>query len=529
MSRVRINFASGNVANAPLAVGEQTLESADLADLPEVASPDVAVLVLGPLTDAPEIVHVTAHTAGATTATIVRAREGSAEAEWPQGTGWDHTPTARDHEEVPQAADLADDKWMKVSGGAWVPADPPQGAFANDDANTRIIPAETGYGWVVGAAQFDDTGTGSEDERAFFDKADGSFRAGSVTGTQWDAANRGPSSHAEGRDTIASGHYSHAEGLITEATSMRAHAEGYNTEAIAAHTHAEGSGTLASSSGAHAEGEITTASGAQAHSEGYDTTASGHRGHSEGRETAASGLESHAEGNGSTASGQRAHAEGYKTSATYSNAHAEGTDTVASAQGSHAEGSNTSATETAAHAEGVNSRAGGYGSHAEGRSQTTALYTHAEGAFALARRNAQHAQGTVSFNGVADGTAQASRLVEHAETTDATATLLEGYGAGTNWDLEPDRAYNVKIQAVAQRQDAEGEVAGWTWEGVVARDTNGGSRVVGTPVEQAWADTAAGAWVLDVAINADALELTATGEAGKTIRWVATLYVTEVG
>lgn len=498
MTRVRTNFVSGNVDNAPLAVGDQTLESADLADLPAIASPDIAVLVLGPLTETPEIVHVTAHSAGATTATIARGQEGSAEAEWAQGTGWDHTPTADDY-------------------GA---------AFANDGVNGVIIPEEIGYGWVVGSDQFDDTGTGNEDSRAFFDKANGAFRAGSVAGTEWDAANRGTNSYAEGEGTTASGGPSHAEGRFTEASNIASHAEGDATTASGTYSHAEGTGSTAGSAGSHAEGDRTQSIHQYTHTEGQLTEASGGRAHAEGTSTTASGTSSHAEGNGATASGQNAHAEGANTAAQGHHSHAEGNGSTAAVDYSHAEGRETWVDGIAGHVEG-------------GWSEAVGDYSHAEGYSSRASRFGQHAHsgGPFAFGDPA-GEAQNSEWHGLAETTDATATTLaaknDPAAIDNLWRLDADRAYQVKMQAIALRTDAEGEAAGFTWEGVVVRDTNGGPRIVGTPVTQNWADTNAGAWTLDVTINtadfADPyLELTATGESGKTIRWSATLYVTEVG
>lgn len=470
MSRVRTNFVSGNVDNAPLAVGDQTLESAELADLPEIASPDVAVLVLGPLTEAPEIVHVTAHSAGATTATIARAREGSAEAEWAQGTGWDHAPTVRDYEEVPQAAGLADDRWLKTSGGAWVPSDPPQGAFVNDDVNARIIPAETGYGWVVGSDQFDrDPDDADKDYRAFFNKAKGAFRAGFADAAEYDDANRGFFSTATGMRSIASGHSSDAS----------------NRE--------------------------TTASGSGSHAEGRQTTAAGNDSHAEGRDSA------------TTSAASAAHAEGLNTSAGSLYAHAEGESTTAGTLQDH----------NGAHAEGAYTEASDYAAHAEGRSTTASGYTsHAEGRQSIASRGGQHAHASGQFT--APGDAQVSRWVIRAETADATQALLTGNWDDQMWGLDPDKAYRVTVSLVARRTDAAGEAAGWDWEGLVADDAGTG-RLIGTPASQKWGDApATDPWDLTVSIGTDGsgnprLEVAVTGESGKTIRWVAALYITEVG
>jgi len=66
--------------------------------------------------------------------------------------------------------------------------------------------------FIVGSHQLDDTGTGSEDYRMFFDRSKGAFRAGHVTGAEWDDINVGLYSIAMGQSSKASGVGSFAAG-----------------------------------------------------------------------------------------------------------------------------------------------------------------------------------------------------------------------------------------------------------------------------------------------------------------------------
>lgn len=76
------------------------ISSPELSDLPDVTAPDYMPLILDPakLGGEPEIVWVTAHTGGDTTATVVRGKEtlygSSAGRAHLTGVAWAHGPTA---------------------------------------------------------------------------------------------------------------------------------------------------------------------------------------------------------------------------------------------------------------------------------------------------------------------------------------------------------------------------------------------------------------------------------------------------
>ncbi|PCI98597.1 MAG: hypothetical protein COB14_07720 [Alphaproteobacteria bacterium] len=90
--------------------------------------------------------------------------------------------------------------------------------------------------FIVGSYQLDDTATGSQDNRMFFDASKGAFRAGSIDGTQWDDANVGANSIAMGEGVTASGTNSIAIGYATTANGLRAVALGANNTSSGAHS-----------------------------------------------------------------------------------------------------------------------------------------------------------------------------------------------------------------------------------------------------------------------------------------------------
>jgi len=321
--------------------------------------------------------------------------------------------------------------------------------FEADAVNNEIQPitTEIGRSFIVGSQAMDESGV-ANDSRMFFDKATGAFRAGTVTGAEWDAASRGANSsafgdrttasgaasHAEGRDTLASGDYSHAEGQDTAASDNcdhaegrssaasggYSHAEGYSTQATGAYSHAEGMDNVAAASASHVEGDTNSihADAQFSHAEGYYNSIGGYGwaahvegyyglavdvcDHVEGCFCEANcgnggydwyyGGGAHAEGHSTTAQGYGAHSEGYSTFADDDGAHAEGRYTTASGRGSHAEGYVTLADGDYSHAEGDGATASGRGSHAEGEDTLAEEdYSHAEGIDSRAHVIGSHA------------------------------------------------------------------------------------------------------------------------------------------
>lgn len=98
--RLRTNLAAGAITTA-LTTSDTTLASAGLADLGVIDATNHAAITLflvdsnGRVT-AKEIVYVTAHTAAASTATIVRAREGTTAAAWAIGSTWANGATTKE-------------------------------------------------------------------------------------------------------------------------------------------------------------------------------------------------------------------------------------------------------------------------------------------------------------------------------------------------------------------------------------------------------------------------------------------------
>jgi hypothetical protein len=92
--RVRGAFTSGTLSGALTNVAT-SMSSAGLANLPVVGATQHAVIAIEN-----EIVYVTAHTGGATTATILRGQEGTTAAPHNSAVAWYHGPVVSDFDSV---------------------------------------------------------------------------------------------------------------------------------------------------------------------------------------------------------------------------------------------------------------------------------------------------------------------------------------------------------------------------------------------------------------------------------------------
>lgn len=88
--RARFNLVSGTLSSSLTNVAT-SMSAAGLANLGVIDATNYAAVTIEN-----EIVWVTAHTAGATTATVLRAQEGTAAAAHSSSVAWQHGPTALD-------------------------------------------------------------------------------------------------------------------------------------------------------------------------------------------------------------------------------------------------------------------------------------------------------------------------------------------------------------------------------------------------------------------------------------------------
>lgn len=120
--RRRYNFKSGTITDNPLTNSATTMNSTNLAGLPAIGSTEYAVLVLDPAGtgNGPEVVYVTAHTGSATSATIVRGREGTTAVQHNSNVTWIHVATAADYPVVGGSSDQPSGTGLPYEGQLYV-------------------------------------------------------------------------------------------------------------------------------------------------------------------------------------------------------------------------------------------------------------------------------------------------------------------------------------------------------------------------------------------------------------------------
>ena len=346
---------------------------------------------------------------------------------------------------LPQADGTANQVLTTNGSGAVSWVSPIIGSTLNSSYNFggagagRTITANSGAVLVAGNDGFQVTGAigggatlalSGGGTKMFFYPQKAAFRAGHVTGTQWNndsignystafgyetkaigsqstamgygATARGNQSTAMGINTIASGVYaiamghtsiasgesSTATGYLTKANGNQSTAMGFNTIASGHQSTATGYGTTASGVFATAMGNTSTAGGASALATGQGTSASGNASTAMGFNTQALGNQSTAMGYGTTASGNQSTAIGINTTASGVYAIAMGHTSIASGESSTATGYTTQAL-------GNQSTAMGYGAIASGHQSTAmGINTTASGVFATAMGNTSTAGGT---------------------------------------------------------------------------------------------------------------------------------------
>jgi len=131
-----------------------------------------------------------------------------------------------------------------------------------------------------------------------------------------------------------------------------------------------------------------------------------------------------------------------------------------------------------------------------------------------------------------DGDAQAGTYVLRAITNNATpaALFLDGAAATQRLVFSNNSVVTFDILIAARRTDATGGGSGYRFVGVIRKDGTAASNTLVGAVSKTVVGETNASW--DAAVTANAttgdLRITVTGEAAKTIRWVATVRTTEV-
>ncbi|WP_346007471.1 hypothetical protein [Janibacter terrae] len=242
--------------------------------------------------------------------------------------------------------------------------------------------------------------------------------------------------------------------------------------------------------------------------------------------TVAGGNGNQATGNGSTVGGGQtntASASGSLVAGGVANSATDANATVAGGSTNTASGNSSTVLG------GLTNTASATGSAVfAGRDNTASgPYSVASGRGAVAPEAHMQAHGSQPF--AAPGDAQINRWVLKQATTNATAANLDA-NTGAPPVIPENTTWAFTALVAGRRTDVDGENAAWEVKGCFKRDVGNTAALVGTPtVTLLGASTGAAAWTVTVAsYSVGTLRLVVTGEAGKTIRWVAELHGAQV-
>lgn len=130
------------------------------------------------------------------------------------------------------------------------------------------------------------------------------------------------------------------------------------------------------------------------------------------------------------------------------------------------------------------------------------------------------------------GDAQAIKVIARNITTNATPTnlFLDGGTAPLRLVLPNNSAWLFTLSVIGRRTDAVGGIGGFTFTGVIIRDANAASTALSGIPSKVTVQKTNATWNAVVSADATngALQIQVTGEAAKTIRWVATCELTQV-
>ena len=330
------------------------------------------------------------------------------------------------------------------------------------------------------------------------------------------ASASGTSSQAMGSGASASGSNSQAIGPSTTASASRSSAIGQNSSGQGSQA-VTGSGAMALG-GSYASGTNSVAAAIGSNTGTYGAKATGaiaignsasvsfNYGVSVGYLATVSGTNGIAIGVSATASGSAAIA-------------ISGNVATASGASSIAIGDNTSATAISAVCIGTGS-------------SVTQNYGFAFGYNALSNVIGKYAYTGTTFG--VDGDAQTGTYVLARSTTNATPTDLTTntfvVGATNQIVLLADSTLIFRGQLVARNTASDTDSVVWEFKGAVRRGaTAATTTLIGTPsIDLIASDGSSWTFALTADTTNGALKVTVTGEAGKTIRWVATVNTTEV-
>ena len=168
---------------------------------------------------------------------------------------------------------------------------------------------------------------------------------------------------------------------------------------------------------------------------------------------------------------------------------------------------------------GINNKVSGENSVGTGReNETTFNYSQVSGYRAKATRNGERTRSDDYFTEVGD--AKSSKIILKKTVTSASEVVLEDVNGGSSFPVKTNRLIGFTVKIIGHRTDVVGDNVMIILQGMAHRATSG-AHTINSLADQIVSVAGSSTWTARFFDSAGSLRVGVTGEAAKTINWMA--------
>ena len=168
---------------------------------------------------------------------------------------------------------------------------------------------------------------------------------------------------------------------------------------------------------------------------------------------------------------------------------------------------------------GINNKVSGENSVGTGReNETTFNYSQVSGYRAKATRNGERTRSDDYFTEVGD--AKSSKIILKKTVTSASEVVLEDVNGGSSFPVKTNRLIGFTVKIIGHRTDVVGDNVMIILQGMAHRATSG-AHTINSLADQIVSVAGSSTWTARFFDSTGSLRVGVTGEAAKTINWMA--------